>query len=50
MPTTAQSQDSFRLPRTVSPENYRLEIEPDVGTATFSGTVEIDAVVHEAID
>jgi puromycin-sensitive aminopeptidase len=50
MPTTAQSQDSFRLPRTVSPENYRLEIEPDVGSATFSGTVEIDAVVHEAVE
>ena len=50
MPTTAQSQDSFRLPRTVSPENYRLEIEPDVGSATFSGTVEIDALVHEAVE
>ena len=40
---------AFRLPRTVEPETYHLEIEPDLGTATFSGTVAIDAVIHEPI-
>jgi puromycin-sensitive aminopeptidase len=29
---------------------YRIEIEPDVGSATFSGTVGIDVTVHEAVD
>jgi puromycin-sensitive aminopeptidase len=33
----------------VEPEAYRIEIEPDVASATFSGTVAIDAVVHEAV-
>jgi len=37
------------LPRTVDPVTYRLEIEPDVASATFSGTVAIDVVVHEAV-
>ena len=40
---------AFRLPRTVEPETYRLEIEPDLGTATFSGTVAIDALIHEPV-
>ncbi len=40
---------AFRLPRTVEPETYHLEIEPDLGTATFSGTVAIDALIHEPI-
>jgi puromycin-sensitive aminopeptidase len=29
---------------------YRIEIEPDVGSASFSGTVAIDVTVHEPID
>ena len=29
---------------------YRIEIEPDVGSASFSGTVAIDVTVHEAVD
>ncbi len=29
---------------------YHIEIEPDVGSASFSGTVAIDVTVHEAID
>ncbi len=40
---------AFRLPRTVEPETYHLEIEPDLGTATFSGTVAIDALIHEPV-
>jgi puromycin-sensitive aminopeptidase len=42
--------EPFRLPRTVEPERYRLEIEPEVASATFSGTVAIDAVIHEPVD
>ncbi|HWE65315.1 MAG TPA: M1 family metallopeptidase, partial [Acidimicrobiales bacterium] len=49
-PDSTASQEAFRLPRTVEPLNYRIEIEPDVGSASFSGTVEIDVVVHEAVD
>jgi puromycin-sensitive aminopeptidase len=40
---------AFRLPRTVEPETYRIEIEPDIASATFSGTVAIDAVIHEPV-
>jgi puromycin-sensitive aminopeptidase len=43
-------QDSFRLPRSVEPLHYRIEIEPDVGSASFSGTVQVDVVIHEAVD
>ncbi len=53
-PTAAASStpgsEPFRLPRTVEPERYRLELEPDVASATFSGTVAIDAVIHEPVD
>jgi len=38
------------LPRTIEPETYHLELEPDIATATFSGTVRIDAIVHETAD
>jgi hypothetical protein len=52
-PTTTSSGGpgavAFRLPRTVEPETYHLEIEPDLGTATFSGTVAIDALIHEPV-
>src|ERR1700691_1211785 len=46
----ASSSEPFRLPRTIEPERYRIEIEPDVASATFSGTVGIDAVVRETAD
>jgi puromycin-sensitive aminopeptidase len=52
-PTTSPSpstSDAFRLPRTVEPHVYRIEIEPDVGSATFSGTVGIDVTVHETVE
>jgi len=48
-PNVAPSPESFRLPRTVEPVAYRMEIEPNVASATFSGTVAIDVVVHEAV-
>jgi puromycin-sensitive aminopeptidase len=38
------------LPRTIEPEIYHIEMEPDVASATFSGTVRIDAIVHETSD
>ena len=28
---------------------YRIEIEPNVSSATFSGTVGIDIVIHEPV-
>jgi puromycin-sensitive aminopeptidase len=48
--TTSTSQDAFRLPRSVEPHVYRLEIAPDIGSATFSGTVGIDVGVLETVD
>ena len=48
--SVASASEPFRLPRTVEPENYHIEIEPNIATATFSGTVRIDAIVHEAVD
>ncbi len=46
----AQGSEAFRLPRTVEPETYRIEIEPNVSSATFSGTVAIDIEVLEPVD
>jgi puromycin-sensitive aminopeptidase len=42
--------DAFRLPRTVEPEHYRIELEPDVPAASFSGTLSVDIVVHQPVD
>ena len=42
------SFDPYRLPRTVTPSRYDLELEPDLGAATFRGTVAITLDVHEA--
>ena len=47
---TASLEDAFRLPRSVEPHLYRIEIEPDIGAATFSGTVAIDVTVRETVD
>src|SRR5579872_1396970 len=47
--TDVPGNTSFRLPRTVEPETYQIEIEPDLGAASFSGTVAIDAVIHEPV-
>jgi puromycin-sensitive aminopeptidase len=46
----ASASEPFRLPRTIEPEIYHIEIEPDIATATFSGTVRIDAIVHDTAD
>ena len=55
MPATDDSGSSaapdaaFRLPRTVEPRTYRVTLDPDLGAATFTGTVEIDLTVHEPV-
>jgi puromycin-sensitive aminopeptidase len=48
--TSASDANAFRLPRTASPERYRIEIEPDLATFNFSGTVSVDVMVHQATD
>ncbi|HVX16426.1 MAG TPA: M1 family metallopeptidase [Acidimicrobiales bacterium] len=37
--------DDVRLPRSVLPSRYELELEPDLGTATFRGSVVVDVDV-----
>ena len=49
-PTRAKASEPFRLPRSVEPETYRIEIEPDVRSGSFSGTVSIDVMIHETVD
>lgn len=39
---------TYRLPRTILPTRYQLEIRPDLELNTFTGTVEISADVVEA--
>jgi puromycin-sensitive aminopeptidase len=42
--------DPHRLPRTIEPVSYRLELTPDLEAAQFSGSVEIDVMVLEQTD
>jgi aminopeptidase N len=42
--------EPFRLPRTVEPQTYRIEIEPNVSSASFSGTVSMDVSVLETVE
>ena len=49
-PAVAHGSEPFRLPRTVEPETYRIEIEPVVASASFSGTVAIDVTILEAVE
>jgi hypothetical protein len=37
----------YRLSKVVIPSAYRLSLEPDLATATFAGSVEIDVDVSE---
>jgi len=39
--------DASRLPRTVAPNHYVLELEPDLAGARFSGSVRIDVDIVE---
>ncbi len=45
---TATVDQSFRLPKTVKPSNYKISLTPDLTNFTFAGTVEIDVDVLEA--
>ena len=49
-PAVAHGSEPFRLPRTVEPETYRIEIEPNVASASFSGTVAIDVTILEPVE
>src|SRR5690606_33762281 len=42
--------DRYRLPTTVVPSRYDLELAPDLGAATCSGTVAIAVDVREPVD
>ncbi|MFA7341295.1 MAG: M1 family metallopeptidase [Candidatus Obscuribacterales bacterium] len=42
---TASVDQSFRLPKTVKPSNYKIALTPDLTKFTFAGTVEIDVDV-----
>jgi puromycin-sensitive aminopeptidase len=50
--TVSASSDNndFRLPRDVTPSNYRIWIEPDLDKKVFAGEVIIDVTVHEPVD
>ena len=41
---------SYRLPRQVVPRHYRLRMEPDLDTATFTGSQVVTLDVVEATD
>ena len=47
---TDPAANPHRLPRTVAPRRYDLVLEPDLGTAAFRGTVQIEVDVVEATD
>ena len=40
---------SFRLPRTVTPSRYAIELRLDPAAPTFDGTVDVAVTVHEAV-
>jgi puromycin-sensitive aminopeptidase len=48
--TATSELDRYRLPRAVVPSHYDLVLEPDLDTAAFSGTVEVDVEVVEPVD
>jgi puromycin-sensitive aminopeptidase len=37
----------YRLPRTATPSRYELEVDTDLRTSAFSGSVEISITIHE---
>ena len=42
--------DPYRLPRSVAPRHYHLELIPDLGAATFAGRARIDLDIREVTD
>ncbi len=47
--TTPDASDPHRLPTTVVPHHYRLELTPDLESETFSGSVTIEATATDAV-
>ncbi len=45
-----QQPDPYRLPRTVLPSRYAIELAPDLEQATFTGSVAIDVDVMEPVE
>ncbi len=43
------TENPYRLPRSVLPQHYRLELEPDLEDFTFRGVVDIDVELTEPI-
>src|SRR5579884_2358440 len=37
----------YRLPRTIEPDRYEIEIVPDLDRATFTGTERVSLQIHE---
>jgi puromycin-sensitive aminopeptidase len=46
----AADLDPYRLPGSVTPRRYELELRPDLAAATFDGTVAVEVEVLEAVD
>jgi puromycin-sensitive aminopeptidase len=44
------NDDRYRLPRTVVPSRYELELAPDLAAATFEGSSSVEVEVLQAID
>jgi aminopeptidase N len=44
-----ESEQEYRLPRTVVPSRYDLTLEPDLDAGTFDGTVEVRLEVREPV-
>ena len=44
-----ETEERYRLPRTVVPSRYDLTLEPDLDAGTFDGTVEIALEVDEPV-
>lgn len=43
------SDNPYRLPRTVVPRRYRLRLEPDLVSSTFTGSEDVDVTVTEPV-
>ncbi len=49
-PAALETENPYRLPRTVVPSRYDLVLEPDLASATFAGSEDVVIAVHEPVD
>ena len=49
MTSTAPTPDTHRLPRSVLPRRYRIEVEPDLEAGTFRGELHAEVEVTETV-